>query len=183
METKSDGRLYSKVLRRSVAIFQNISPTRVFTIREISEEIYSNNVPEFYLTNLHRTIMPARIADYLRYLVAINAFLRENEKYRLAFSPKILDKDWVIQFSDLAWNYLASITKTTPIGFTTRLKEIITSFHSERILPMIPDIIDEFEIESGQREEFFRWAIYMFTDAESCKFDVRRFPIVVEKGS
>lgn len=181
METKSDGRLYSKVLRRSVAIFQNINPTRVFTIREIAEEIYSNNIPEFFLTNLNRTIMPRRIADYLRYLVDINAFVVEKEKYKLAFAPKTLDKDWVIEFSDLAWNYLAKKSKTTPVGFTTRLKEILTSFHSERILPMIPDIVDEFQIESGYREEFFRWAIYMFTDAESCQFDVRRYPIVVEK--
>lgn len=181
METKPDGRLYSKVLRRSVAIFQNISPSRVFTIREIAEEIFTNNVPEFYLNNLNRTVMPQRIAAYLRYLVEINAFSKENEKYKLAFLPRTLDKDWVIVFSDLAWLYLSLKTKTNLDGFITKLKTALKTFHNERVLPMIPDIIDEFEIESGQKEEYFRWALYMFTDAESCPFDVRHYPVVVEK--
>ena len=181
METKPDGRLYSKVLRRSVAIFQYISPSRVFTIREIAEEIFANNVPEFYLNNLHRTVMPQRIAAYLRYLVEINAFSKENEKYKLAFSPRTLDKDWVIVFSDLAWLYLSLKTKTNSDGFVTKFKNALKTFHKDLVLPMIPDIIEEFEIESGQKEEYFRWALYMFTDAESCPFDIRHYPVVVEK--
>ena len=181
MEPKADGRLYSKVLRRSVAVFEYVNPTRIFTIRELSQEIHENNVQEFFLPAENRTIKPYRIAAYLRFLASINAFTKVDEKYQLAFSPKTLDKDWVVVFSDLAWTYLSSQTHSTPVEFNKKLRGALGKFHAEGLLPMIPHIIDEFEIESGQKEEYFRWALYMYVDAESCSFDIRHFPVVVDK--
>lgn len=181
MEQKADGRLYSRVLRRSVSVLQSIDSTRLFTLKEISQEIFDNKNQEFYLSRLGRTISINRIGDYLRFLVEIGAFEKVNEKYKLAVQPKTVDKDWIIVFSDLGWNYLAVKTNLSHDNFKKRLLEILIDFHNQRYLPMLPDIIDEFGISSGQKEEFFRWALYLYTDADSCPFDVRHFPVMIEK--
>lgn len=123
MNPKPDGRLYSRVLRRSVAIFNLIGPNNPFTIREIAQDIHNKKLSEFILSKTNTTISVQRINDYLRFLAVINAFTPINLKHQLAFSPKGNDREWAIKFSDLAWSYLAIKTKQSNQQFQTDLQK------------------------------------------------------------
>ena len=65
MSPKSDGRLYSRVLRRSVAVVQYIEPGRVFSLDEVAKELHEINYSEFLLPQKSTAISQRRIIDYL----------------------------------------------------------------------------------------------------------------------
>lgn len=182
MNPKPDGRLYSRVLRRSVAIFNFVGPRKQFTTRELAQDISDQKLPEFLLSKTNTTVSVYRINDYLRFLSAISAFALNNQKLQLAFAPKGNDREWAIKFSDLAWSYLAIKTKQTNQQFQTDLQRKINKLHQERSLPMLSEVISEFDIIGGRDEEYFRWALYLYADGENCPFDIRHFPVLMRKG-
>jgi hypothetical protein len=182
MNPKPDGRLYSRVLRRSVAIFNFIGPNKQFTSRDLAQDIYDQKLPVFLLSKTNTMISVNRINDYLRFLSVINAFILKDHKLQLAFPLKSNDREWAIKFSDLAWSYLAKKTKQTNQEFQTDLQTKINALHQENRLPMLSEVFSEFDLVGGRDEEHFRWALYLYTDGENCPFDIRHFPVLTRKG-
>jgi len=68
MDRKSDGRMYSRITRRTVAIIIHISQGQEFTINEVAEEVHEKKLPEFYLERFKRqmSISRTRESTYLR---------------------------------------------------------------------------------------------------------------------
>ncbi len=106
--------------------------------------------------------------------------MTENQ-YKLSFLPKNTDGEWAQKFSDLSWSYLATTIHLTNSQFRDKLETVLETFHKQGQLTRLPEVVDEFEISGGRKEEVFRWALYLYTDGDSCPFDVRHFPVLLKK--
>lgn len=178
MDTKPDGRLYSRVLRRIVAIVQSLAQNKELTIGEMAENIHNRNLPEFYLKRFDRSISARRIADYIRYLRDIKVLVPREHKFVLNFSERATDLEWAQAMSDRALEHLAQILKKNPDKVSDFLEAIRKRLFRSRRVPTLDAISSDLEMEGGRQQELFRWSIYVYTDGPTCLFDVRRHPVL-----
>jgi hypothetical protein len=178
MEAKPDGRLYSQILRKIVAIIQSIPKEKEMTIREFAEDIHKRQLPVFYLKRFGKSVSVERIGDYLRYLREIKILNAKENKFVLNFTHKKTDEEWAQALSDRALEHLSEIIEKPPNRIPnileSRRKRILKSRH----VPTIENIILDLEIEGGRTKEIFRWSLYVYIDGPTCPFDIRRHPIL-----
>jgi len=178
METKPDGRLYSRILRRIVAIIQVLPENIDMTLGELAKQIYENNLPEFYLERFHRSVSVQRIRDYIRYLRDIKVLVSHDDKFIFNFQKKTTDQEWAQTMSDRALEHLAIILKKRPDKVPDLLETRRNRLLKSRRIPTLNAIITDFEIEGGRPQEQFRWSLHVYTDGPTCPFDIRRHPVL-----
>ncbi|HUW13304.1 MAG TPA: hypothetical protein VM537_26505 [Anaerolineae bacterium] len=182
MERKSDGRMYSRITRRSVAIVGQIQRGREYSINEIAAAIEAKELPEFFLERFGKQMSLPRIRDYVRYLVDLEVLSPTDNKYILALEHKHTDEDWAQALSDLALLHLAGILRRTAAETIEYFKALLEHLFDERRLPTIEALLTEVDISGGRSEEVFKWSLYVFTDVDNCPFDIRRYPVLVRRG-
>ena len=178
MEAKPDGRMYSRILRRIVAIVQTLPQKKEMSIGEMAEDIHKKKLREFYLERFKGSMSVGRVRDYIRYLRDIKALVTKDDKFALEFPKKKTDQEWAQSMSDRALEHLAEILKRTPDKvpdlLESRRKKILRSGR----VPTLDAVIADLEIEGGRAQELFRWSLYVYTDGPTCPFDLRRHPVL-----
>lgn len=183
MEPRADGRMYSRITRRTVAIIKQISPGRQFTIKEIADEVHSSKLPEFYLERFKRQMSTSRTRDYVRYLRHLDLIKEQENKYVLQFAHRQTDQEWAQALSDAALLHLARILDKDPVQIPDLLTKYINKFFKQRRVTTVDAIVADIGIESESKQELFKWSLFMFTDGEKAAFDIRRFPILMVSRS
>ena len=183
MEEKEDGRMYSRIMRRCVAVINHLNQGETFSINDIASEIHDKKLPEFYLERFNRQMSVMRTKDYIRYLVEIDVVSRDGDKYYLKFQHKTRDEEWAQELSDLALLHLAKALKKSPPEVVEYLEDLRNDFHSKSQLPTLDEIAEKSEISGNREQEYFRWSLYMFADVDTSPFDIRRYPVLVKQGT
>jgi len=182
MEPRPDGRSYSRITRRSVAVIRYLHTGRVFKVSEIASEIHESKLPEFYLERFKKQMSIARTRDYVRYLRDLEAIAEREDGYTLVFRHRSADGEWAQALSDLALPHLARVLSKAPDEIPDLLESSLKVFYQKEQLPTLHDLASSFGIESGRAEEVFRWSIYIYTDGETCPFDIRHYPVLVRRS-
>ena len=180
METKPDGRMYSSVTRRSVAIIGHITKERIFAINEIAEEIHERNLPEFYLEESERQLSVKSILEYVRYLRDLEIIVAKEDKYALQFEHRNSDEEWAQALSDIARSHFAKMLEKEPKKMPELLKKYLTKFFKDKQVPTIEDLVKELGVKDGRSKKIFKWSLYLYADGETCPFDIRRSPHLFE---
>ncbi|RIH64322.1 hypothetical protein D1164_14605 [Mariniphaga sediminis] len=183
---KSDGRKYSRVLRRSVAILDYLNKDRVFSFKEIATEINASKNDkfiEFYNSRTDEQMSVYRIMDYIRYLEHLKSFVKiENDKYKLNFNKPNNDSQWIIKLSDQALEHISSTLNLDAAKAIEKLKKIITENFQNNEIPTIDSIIEELNIDTNKSKELIRWSLYVFLDSPICPFELKRNPFIIIKN-
>lgn len=178
MELRPDGRKYSRILRRSVAIIKNLPKNTVLSIVEMAEKIHEKKLPEFYLERFGRQMSEGRMRDYIRYLREIKVIQAKDNKYFVSFQNRTGDKQWAQALSDLALPHLAEVVGKTPDALPKYLEKQRNSLLKARRVPTVNAIVASLGIEGGREAEVFKWSLEVYTDGEACPFDIRRHPVL-----
>ena len=178
METKPDGRFYSRILRKIKVIVQIIPKYGEMTLGELAKQINKNNLPEFYLKRFNRSMSEVRIKDYIRYLQNIKVLVLHEDKFISTFQERETDQEWAQAMSDRALEHLAEILKKRPDEIPDLLDDCRNKLLDSRRIPKLDIIIRHFEIEGGRSQELFRWSLHLYTDGPTCPFDIRHFPVL-----
>jgi hypothetical protein len=178
MDLKPDGRKYSRITRRSVAIITHIEPGTDFTIGEIAHKIHDAKLPEFFLSRFNRQMSISRTRAYVRYLVDLGVIAKHGNKYILNFRHRSSDGEWAQALSDRALLHLANILEITPNEAPDLLEEQLNKFHANNQLPIVGAIVTSLGIEGARSQEIFKWSLYLFTDGETCPLDIRQYPVL-----
>lgn len=186
MELRPDGRKYSRITRRSVAIISHIPADEGFTIYELADHIHDLELPEFYVKRFERQMSARRVRDYVEYLADIKVIEQQEAKYVRMFARRSSDGEWAQALSDLALAHLADALNRTPDMTPALLEQQISELFRENRVPTVTAVLSELGIHGGRAEEVFRWSLYVYADAETCPFEVRRYPTLslrtVEEG-
>lgn len=189
MGLKDETRYYSLITRRAKETILKIDPNGTFTIDEITTILCEENKDsEFYLKFLNRQISKSRAASYVRFLINIGVFVRQDNKYKLDFLPRDTDEGWAQALSDQSVRYLQRIVvapKEAEIT-TDRVPELLKRKIQELLvaneLPTLDNIIDLFpHLETDRQKELFRWALYLYTDSKYCPLDIHRYPVLMKR--
>ncbi|MHA1280558.1 MAG: hypothetical protein ACTSQ8_25655 [Candidatus Helarchaeota archaeon] len=182
MNEKDDGRLYSRIMRRSIVIINLLDLDQVYTLDEIAGRVHKEAPKEFYLERFKRQMSISRTKDYVRYLFDLQVIDRKDDKYILNFQHRTNDDDWAQSLSDLAFPHLAKLLKITPPEVNQFLTRVRNQSHSEKKLPTLDKIIEQTDISSNREQEYFKWSLYIYADVDTCPFDIRRYPSLVLRG-
>lgn len=184
MQLKPDGRMYSRITRRSVAIIKSLTLGKSTNLNDLVDEIILQNLPEFFLKRFNRQISESRLRDYLRFLRDINVFHEVDNKYVLRFRHRNTDREWAQGLSDQGLLFLSKLLEKTPGETPEIIKNHLLNFHKSEVLPSLEGLSSQIGIVGGGRkEEIFKWAMYLYTDGEACPLDIRHFPVLVFKNS
>lgn len=183
MDLRPDGRAYSRVTRRCVAIINRIREDRVFTIEEIADEIRKLNLPEFFLSRFNRQMSIGRFRSYIRYLVDLEVIKQQDDKYISNFQRKNTDGQWAQALSDIALLYLGKFLDKKPDDIFDYLDKIRSEFHKESRIPTVDDLVTKIGIIGTRNQEIFRWSLYMYVDGDACPFEIRRYPALLRSGA
>ena len=183
MDTKPDGRQYSRVTRRSIAIIKHLRTGRVFDVNEVAAEIEGRTLSDFYVKRFDRQMSVPRTRLYIRYLTELGAIVEQEEGYARNFRHQQSDPEWAQAFSDLALQHLARLLGAEPQETASLLEERILSFHARAQLPTLDALAASFGIRRGRALEAFKWTMYMYMDGATCPFDLRAYPVMLRRGS
>ena len=182
MDTKPDGRQYSRVTRRSIAIIKHLRTGRVFEVNEVAAEIGGRTLSDFYVKRFDRQMSVPRTRQYIRYLAELGAIAEQEEGYTRNFRHQQSDPEWAQAFSDLAQQHLARLLGVETQEIASFLEEQTLSFHARAQLPTLNALAASFGIRRGRALEAFKWTMYMYMDGASCPFDLRAYPVVLKRG-
>ena len=182
MDTKPDGRLYARVVRRSVAIIRHLRTGRVFSVKEVAAEIEGRTLPDFYVKRFDRQMSVPRTRLYIRYLADLEAIVEQEDGYTRRFRHRDSDEDWAQALSDLALQRLARLLGVEPQDVPAHLEERIMRFHTRAALPTLDGLAADLGISGGRALEGFKWTMYMYMDGETCPFDIRSYPVLLKRG-
>lgn len=179
---KSDGKMYSKVLRRCVMITDTLNKNKSFTLREVASDInVKKTFTEFFISRTEKQMSTNRILDYLRYLSYLKVIVKsddENNLYSLNYSKPSKAEDWIQQFSDIAFEHLCGIVNKNQTDFLLAVRKSVKKAYKEERVPTVNWLISEFDIESGRTSEIFKWSLYIFMDSPLCPFEIKRIPYI-----
>ena len=94
MDTKPDGRQYSRVTRRSITIIKHLRTGRVFDVNEVAAEIEGRTLSDFYVKRFDRQMSVPRTRLYIRYLTELGAIVEQEEGYARNFRHQQSDPEW-----------------------------------------------------------------------------------------
>ncbi|HUW08225.1 MAG TPA: hypothetical protein VM537_00770 [Anaerolineae bacterium] len=182
MDTKPDGRQYSRVTRRSIAIIKHLRTGRVFDVNEVAAEIEGRTLTDFYVKRFDRQMSVPRTREYIRYLTDLGAIAEQEAGYTRNFGHRESDPEWAQAFSDLAQQHLAQQLGVEPQEVVSLLEERTLSFHARAQLPTLDALAASFGIRRGRALEAFKCPMYMYMDGATCPFDLRAYPVVLKRG-
>jgi hypothetical protein len=182
MQPKPDGRLYSRVLRRIVAITELLAPRHSKTIGEIADGVYSAKLPVFYLERFVRSISSERIRDYVRYLRDLKILEETDGKLRLVMAKKQRDEEWAQAMSDRAREHLGSILEKSPADVASLLESRRRALLRTQRIPTLDAISADLKIEGGRAQELFRWSMYVYADGPTSDIQIRRYPVITSSA-
>jgi hypothetical protein len=161
-----------------VAITEQLTPKHSKTIAGIADEVYSKNLPEFYLARFGRSISSERIRDYVRYLRDLKILEENDGKLRLVMVKKRRDEEWAQAMSDRAREHLAGILEESPVDVASLLESRRKALLRAQRIPTLDAISADLEIEGGRAQELFRWSIYVYADGPTSDIQIRRYPVM-----
>jgi hypothetical protein len=131
MEPKADGKLYSRVTRRCVALLKHIRQGTSFTLGELAEDVRTEGYPEFQIWRDGKFVQMRsnRIRDYLSYLGALELITRSGREYSLVLKKPSSDAHWAQALSDAAREHLAKQVSKTPDTLPQFLENARTRLH------------------------------------------------------
>jgi hypothetical protein len=183
MDAKPDGRLYSRITRRSVAIIRHLRAGRVFTANEVATEIHGRTLPDFYIKRFNRQMSIPRTRAYIRFLKDLGAIDDREGGYVRDFRHKDTDAEWAQALSELALRHLARLLNQPPEDTAAFLEARVASFFAQTKLPTLDALAADLGIPRGRAREVFKWTVYMYTDGPDCPFDIRAFPVVLKRSA
>ena len=107
MGLRPDGRKYAKVTRRSKAILECLPDVGPLAVSEAVEQIFKIRRQDFYLSRYDRTISPARLRVYLRFLKQLGMVSIGESQIERTFRLPSSDDRWAQSLADRARNDLA----------------------------------------------------------------------------
>ena len=183
MERRPDGRKYSRIARRSVAIISNTPANRGFTVYELADYVHSLELPEFYLKRFERQMSAVRMRDYIEYLVDLGVMEQREGKWVRTFARRSSDGEWAQSLSDLALAHLAAVLNRPPGMTPVLLEDQINKLFADHRVPTLRVVIRELGVQGGRAEEVFKWSLHLYTDGEACPFEVRRYPTISRRAT
>jgi hypothetical protein len=178
MELRPDGRKYSRITRRSVAIISHVPADRGFTIYELADHVHDLELPEFYVKRFERQMSTLRVRDYVDYLADLKVIEQQEGKYVRTFARRSSDGEWAQALSNLALAHLAGTLNRTADMTPDLLEQQINKLFRENRVPTVRAVLDELGIQGGRAQEAFKWSLYVYADGERCPFEVRRYPTI-----
>lgn len=184
--SRADGRLYSRVTRRSVALLKHLRAGRRFDLIEIAREVHEANYPEFFRT-AGREVVPVRaerIRDYLSHLHALGLVVQTDRQYTLdaKFTRPSTDAEWAQYLSDIARGHLASMVEVGPADLPKTLEGYRKKLHAKLRVPTVAAVLAEIGLEGTRNAELFRWSLFLYTDGEACPLEIRQYPHLVPRA-
>jgi hypothetical protein len=179
MEPKPDGRLYSRVLRRIVAVITTVPNGKKLSISEMADFIEGRNLSEFHLPRFGRTMSNDRIKDYIRYLRELEIVVPKDDAFIIQFAAKRTDMEWAQALSDRALKHLSIMLKKPPDKVFDIIENCRRKLLRGQRVPTLDSVIAEMDLGGGRSEELFRWSFNVYADGDTCPFDVRRQPILL----
>lgn len=181
---RPDGRLYSRITRRCVAILKHVRAGRTFDLITVAREVANEAYPEFLVTRDDelRPIGPERIRDYLSYLVDLDLIQGSGGQYRLNFVKPSRDPEWAQALSDTAREHLSPFLNVSTANVPDKLEAIRSKSHKLLRVPTIAAVVAETGIEGARRLEMFRWSLYLYTDGDACPLEIRQYPHIGSKA-
>jgi len=183
MDRRPDGRKYSRIARRSVAIISNTPANRGFTVYELADYVHSLELSEFYLKRYERQMSAVRMRDYVEYLVDLGTMEQREGKWVRTFTLRSSDGEWAQSLSNLALAHLAAVLNRSPGMTPVLLEDQINELFADHRVPTLRAVIRELGVQGGRAEEVFKWSLYLFTDGEACPFEVRRYPTISRRAT
>ncbi len=179
---RADGRMYSRILRRAVAIVRSVPSSKAFALSEIAELVIKRKLPDFHLTRFDRQISVDRMRDYIRYVRDLGVILDEDTQYRVKELPNYKTaQEYAQVFSDLALEHLSKLIQKPTPKIPSLLADSSDELLRSKRVPTINSIADNLKIESGRQRELFRWSLYLYADGETSNIEVHRYPIISRK--
>jgi hypothetical protein len=176
MDPREDGRLYSRVTRRSKAILEAINQTSFMDFENAAEVVISRNHDDFYLPKYDRPISHDRLRVYFRYLEHIGAASLYKTAIKRTCPMRQSDAQWAQALADMA---RAALAKTINIGPPTVPSHLITTcktLMANGIPSTVPNVIRAAIAGDIPRFEYAKWDIYVICDGPNSVLQVRRFP-------
>ena len=183
MELRPDGRMYSRITRRCVAIIGHTPADQGFTIYELADYVSELELPEFYIKRFERQMSTRRMRDYVEYLADLQVMVQREGKYIRAFATRSSDGEWAQALSDMALAHLAGMLNRTTNTAPLFLEQEMNRLFRENRVPSVRVMLDELAIQGGRAEELFKWSLYVYADGERCPFDVRRYPVLYRRAA
>jgi len=183
---RADGRLYSRVTRRSVALLKHLRLGRRFDLIEIAREVHEAAYPEFFRTAGREVVpvRPDRIRDYLSHLHALGLIVQADRQFALEarFSRPSTDAEWAQYLSDVARGHLAAMMEVSPGDLPKSLEGYRKKLHSKQRVPTVAAVLAEIGLEGTRNAELFRWSLFLYTDGEACPLEIRQYPHLVPRA-
>lgn len=179
LDEKEDGRLYSLVTRKCVAILKHIRAGRRFVLSEIAAEIFDKNYPEFmrYQGGSLVRVSARRIRDYVSFLVDLKLIVStDDDRYTVSLTKPSKDAQWAQLLSDHARELMAGSRAITPREFTELLDRTRRKLLRGYKVPTVTAVVDAMGVVGPTAQEEFRWSLYLYADGDASPFEVRRFP-------
>lgn len=181
---RPDGRLYSRITRRCVALLKHIRGGRRFDLIEVAREAQAEGYPEFLIRRGPRMsqMSAERIRDYLSYIVELQMIQTSEGQYALNVTKPSTDEHWAQTLSDNAREHLSKMLEVPVAQLPRHLEQMRQKLHKNLRVPTMAAIVAETGIEGTRREETFRWSLYLYTDGDATPIEIRRYPHLVPKG-
>lgn len=178
MDQRDDGRLYSRVTRRSKAILEAIDHTTFTAVDDLAETVFARNPDDFYLPRYERPISIDRLRVYLRYLEHIGALNFDEDKIRRRCPMYQSDAQWAQALADMARVALARTMNVNPSALRNNLVDTCLALMAEGTPPTVPNVIRSAVPGEIQDFEYARWDIYVICDGPNSVLQIRRFPTI-----
>jgi hypothetical protein len=182
LEEKPDGRMYSRVLRRIVAIILTIPRNRTLTLSELATLVHEKKLPQFHLQRFDRQVSPERIRDYIRYLRDLTVLQETTEGLSTQFTIPRAAAECAQVFSDLALEHLSKLMQVSPAEVVDKLLASRKRLLQQQQIPVLDTVASDQNITSGRDRELFRWSLFLYADGEASRLDIHRYPVLTTKG-
>lgn len=173
---KKDGTHYARVTRRCVAILANVNANKTYNFTELADALEAASLPEFFLARFERSASAARIREYLRYLVDLEAFELTDNAYSVNFPKGANDGQWTQRLADRASRHLGKILNEKPAQIFDLIDQKRKELHGQNKIPTISAIVAKLELKTAREEEVTRWSLFVYADGGASKWRIRRYP-------
>lgn len=183
MKLRADGRAYSLVTRRSVAILKSVPKTSADRASLITK-LTSAAMPELYLARFKRNISEDRLLDYLQFHAKLEVleFSGDNVRLHPDFVVPTNDAQWINALADQAKGLLGQYLRGHSKPVDERIASTLKTIHTSGVSPTPGTLADRQKFGTNKEKEQFRWALYLYLDGEACPFQLRRKDTLEQPG-
>lgn len=182
LEKMPDGRLYSRTMRRCVALLKDTGSESSFLLGDRAAEVVSAELPDFMHddgTGKMVSVGDETIRSYLSLLAELDLLKRSKGRYSLSFDKPKDDGHWVQMVADKALARLARMCKKQPSQVNDYLDKIRRRFHRRMEVPSVTATVDEASYTGTPQT--FRRCLDLYCDGARSTLEIRRFPHLAPK--